>query len=53
MAVVHGRTRSLVERFERKEKIEVDENHVPDNKTAGVAAEPVEPVPTPQPQVEL
>ncbi|GER36479.1 katanin p80 WD40 repeat-containing subunit B1 homolog [Striga asiatica] len=27
VAIVHGRTRSLVERFERKEKVEVDEIH--------------------------
>ncbi|GFP98270.1 katanin p80 wd40 repeat-containing subunit b1 homolog [Phtheirospermum japonicum] len=41
VAVVHGRTRSLVERFERKEKIEVDDEiHTPDRVT-GVAAGPV------------
>ncbi|KAL8032626.1 hypothetical protein ABFX02_13G108600 [Erythranthe guttata] len=46
VAVVHGRTRSLVERFERKEKIDVDESGISD-KASVVATEPVE---TPLPQ---
>ncbi|KAK6124360.1 hypothetical protein DH2020_041898 [Rehmannia glutinosa] len=41
MAVVRGRTRSLVERFEKKEKLDVDEIHMPDM-TFGVSAGPVE-----------
>ncbi|KAL7088931.1 hypothetical protein ACP275_13G158200 [Erythranthe tilingii] len=46
VAVVPGRTRSLVERFERKEKIDVDESGISD-KASVVATEPVE---TPPPQ---
>ncbi|PIN19751.1 Microtubule severing protein katanin p80 subunit B (contains WD40 repeats) [Handroanthus impetiginosus] len=45
MAVVHGRTRSLVERFERKEKIDVDEIHMPE-KASVVASELVETPPS-------
>ncbi|KAL0353105.1 UNVERIFIED_CONTAM: Katanin p80 WD40 repeat-containing subunit B1 [Sesamum angustifolium] len=67
MAVVRGRTRSLVERFERKEKIDVDEIYTP-NRDSGVPDEPIatplsqvepssgvpaQPVSTPLPQVEL
>lgn len=49
VAVVHGRTRSLVERFERKEKFDVDEICTAD-RASDVAAEPVETTPS---QVEL
>ncbi|KAL3851305.1 hypothetical protein ACJIZ3_013187 [Penstemon smallii] len=41
VAVVHGRTRSLVERFERKEIVDVDEINTSD-RAPGVAAEPME-----------
>ncbi|KAI3741123.1 hypothetical protein L1987_58790 [Smallanthus sonchifolius] len=30
VAVVHGRTRSLVERFEKREKLNIDETQIPD-----------------------
>ncbi|KAI3456283.1 hypothetical protein Pfo_012946 [Paulownia fortunei] len=40
VVVVHGRTRSLVERFERKEKLDVDAICTPE-RASGVAAEPV------------
>lgn len=49
VAVVHGRTRSLVERFEKKEKTDMDEICTPDRASV-VAAEPVD---TPQSQVDL
>lgn len=49
MAVVHGRTRSLVERFERKEKVVVDEICTPD-RAPGMVPEPAE---TPSSQVDL
>ncbi|GER25417.1 katanin p80 WD40 repeat-containing subunit B1 homolog [Striga asiatica] len=44
--VVHGKTRSLVEKFERKEKVEVDENHSPD-RAFSVDVGHVEKPPTP------
>lgn len=50
MAVVHGRTRSLVERFEGKEKVDVDDICTPDRTRGGAAIEPAE---TPSPQVKL
>lgn len=49
MAVVNGRTRSLVERFERKEKVETDDICTPD-RAPGVVSEPAE---TPSPQVKF
>ncbi|XP_041994837.1 katanin p80 WD40 repeat-containing subunit B1 homolog KTN80.2-like [Salvia splendens] len=48
VAVVHGRTRSLVERFEGKEKIDVDDICTPDRTRGGAALEPAE---TPSPQI--
>ncbi|KAL1560219.1 katanin p80 WD40 repeat-containing subunit B1 KTN80.2-like isoform X2 [Salvia divinorum] len=47
VAVVHGRTRSLVERFEGKEKIDVDDVCTPDRTRGGV----LEPAETPSPQI--
>lgn len=49
MAVVHGRTRSLVERFERKEPVETDEICTPD-RVPGMVSEPAE---TPSPPVQF
>lgn len=49
MAVVHGRTRSLVERFEKKEKTDVDEICTPDE-APGVVPEHAE---TPSSQVNI
>ncbi|XP_047970576.1 katanin p80 WD40 repeat-containing subunit B1 homolog KTN80.2-like [Salvia hispanica] len=48
VAVVHGRTRSLVERFEGKEKVDVDDICTPDRTRGGAAIEPAE---TPSPQI--
>lgn len=49
MAVVHGRTRSLVERFEGKEKVDADDICTPDRAHVLVS----EPAETPSPQVNL
>ncbi|KAG8385571.1 hypothetical protein BUALT_Bualt03G0059000 [Buddleja alternifolia] len=45
VAVVHGRTRSLVERFERKEKVDVAEIYTPDG-ASSVTSESVETPPS-------
>ncbi|CAA0817928.1 Transducin/WD40 repeat-like superfamily protein [Striga hermonthica] len=42
VAIVHGRTRSLVERFERKEKVEVDEIRTSDGPNNVIVVGPME-----------